>query len=351
LTDNTYPFEIKQKSVTVGAWSSTSITYNGTAQYPRVTSVNGLVGNESITNQLIYSGYASNINAGEGYSVSVTLPTSSNYKFDSAQSTQYNIAKKALSVRPNVASKTYDGYVSSLDITANGLVGSHTNSSLGTPTYGGSGVSAVDVGSYSVTVTLPDNDVTKNYEITYASASFTIFKRTLQISAVASNKTYDGKVNTFDFEVVSGLASVHTKNSLGTPMYSGSGVNAVDAGNYSVSVSLPENDVTKNYSISYTGASFTISKAQVALVWSNAVVSGGRVTAPSVVTSGQVYSGDIYIVSYTYRDSSGRVINSIPAVSGTYSVEVFVTSGNYSFTNTRINFSITVSQAQNKEVA
>ncbi len=351
LTDNTHEFEIKQKNITIGTWSSTPITYNGSAQYPRVATINGLVGNESVNSQLIYSGYASNIDAGEGYSVTVTLPSSSNYKFDSAQSTQYNIAKRALSVRPIVSGKTYDGYAISLNFTASGLVGAHTNGSLGTPTYSGNGVGAIDVGSYTVSISLPNNDVTKNYDITYASASFTITKRALSIRAVASNKTYDGKTNTFDFEVVSGLASAHTKNNLGTPTYSGNGVDAVDAGSYSVSVSLPNNDVTKNYNISYASANFTISKAKVALVWSNVLVSDGRVTAPSVVTSGQVYSGDISVGSYTYRDSSGRIINSIPAVSGTYYVEVAVTSGNYSFTNTHINFTVSVGETQEKEVA
>lgn len=266
LTNNTYKFEIKQKPVTV-SWSSSNITYDGYAQYPRVSAINGLVGNDNITGQLIYSGYASNIDAGEGYSVSVALPSTSNYKFDTTQSTQYNIAKKALRIYPLVANKTYDGRAISLDFMANGLASVDSKSSLGTPTYGGDGVGAVNQGSYTVTVSLPVNAVTRNYEITYISADF------------------------------------------------------------------------------------TISKAQVALTWSNATVSGGRVTAPSVVTSGQVYTGDISISGYTYRDSTGRVINSIPYASGTYSVEVTVTSLNYSFTNTRINFTITEGQVRTKEVA
>ena len=254
LTNTTYQFTINQKSVTV-VWDTLAITYNGSAQYPKVTAVNGLVGNDSITGQLAYSGYSSNINAGEGYSVSVTLPSTSNYKFDTAQSISYNILRKALSVK-----------------------------------------------------------------------------------ALASNKTYDGKVNTFDFEVVSGLISAHNKNSLGTPTYSGNGVNAVDVGTYSVSVSLPTNDVTKNYDISYTAASFTISKAQVTLVWSDGNADDGVVTPPSVVTGGQIYSGDITVSGYTYRDSSGRVIASIPYESGTYTVEVAATSKNYQLTNTTVTF-------------
>ena len=267
LTNNTYPFEIKKKPVTVGAWNNATITYNGYAQYPTVSYVSGLVGNDNVSSQLIYSGYSSNINAGENYSVVVELSQSSNYKFDTVQSTQYNISKKALTVRPVVSNKTYDGAAVSLNFDANGL------------------------------------------------------------------------------------ASVDSKNSLGTPVYSGSGVGAVNVGNYTVSISLPQNSVTRNYDITYTSASFTISKAQVALSWSNPVVSGNRVTPPSVITSGQVYSSDITIVRYTYRDSSGKVINSIPYASGTYSVEVTVTSGNYSFTNTSINFTVTVSQSQNREVA
>ncbi|MDE5755821.1 MAG: hypothetical protein K2I23_01875 [Clostridia bacterium] len=265
LTNNTYEFVIKQKPVTV-TWSNASLTYSGVAQHPNVASVSGLVGYDNINDEFIYSGYSSNIHAGEGYTVKVELPSSSNYKFDSEQSTSYNIGKRALRIR-----------------------------------------------------------------------------------ALASNKVYDGKANDFDFEVVSGLASVDSKSSLGTPTYGGNGVGATDAGNYSVTVSLPINIVTRDYEISYTDATFTISKAQVSLTWSDVVVKDGVVTPPKATVSGAA-ANDINMGSYVYRDRLGRVIDSIPYENGNYSVEVNPTSRNYTFVNTRINFTVIV-EAQNREVA
>ncbi|MDE6275263.1 MAG: hypothetical protein K2M75_01850 [Clostridia bacterium] len=266
LTNPNYKFEIKQKSVELVAWDNSPITYSGLAQYPRVANVSGLVGNEdmsNINNDFVYSGYSSNIDAGEGYTVKVDLSASSNYKFDSQQSTSYNIGKKALTIR-----------------------------------------------------------------------------------TVATNKTYDGNKAEFDFEVVSGLASVHTKNSLGAPTYSGNGANAIDADTYSVNVTLPINSVTKNYDITYESASFVIGKAQASIAWSNVSVSNGKVNPPSVLINGQVYSGNIVVESYVYRDYYGREIDSIPYQNGTYSVQVVASSKNYTFTNTRITFTVDVTAAQ-----
>ncbi|MDE6473675.1 MAG: hypothetical protein K2L70_01055 [Clostridia bacterium] len=270
LTNHTFNFDIKQKSVTVSKWtigpSFAKLKYTGYAQYPTVLQIDGLVRNDYINNQLIYSGYSTNIDAGEGYTVKVELPASSNYKFDSQQSTTYNIEKKSLSVR-----------------------------------------------------------------------------------VLASDKVYDGKVNSFDIDVV-GLVDIHNKSSLGTPSYGGSGAGAVDAGNYSVNVSLPNNNVTKNYDITYVATNFSITKAQVEVSWSGVVVKDGVVVAPEASIT-VAYPNDVVMGNYVYRDSYGRVISSIPYESGTYSVEINPTSKNYIFTNTRINFTVTIDKVQNREVA
>ncbi len=265
LIDDTYEFEIKQKSVTV-SWSNSPLTYSGVAQHPNVSYVIGLVGYDNIDSQLIYSGYTYNIDAGEGYTVKVELPATSNYKFDSEQTTSYNIGK-----------------------------------------------------------------------------------RNLQVRVIAYDKTYDGKVNSFDIDV-SGLASVHTKSSLGMPSYSGDGANAVNVGKYSVTVSLPNNSVTKNYNIAYYGTSFSINKAMVFVAWTGTVVKDGVVTPPEAYVSG-VNPDEVVMGSYVYRDSNGRVIGSIPYENGTYSVEINPKSDNYNFANTRINFTVKIDNEQNREVA
>ncbi|MDE6371910.1 MAG: hypothetical protein K2L61_00030, partial [Clostridia bacterium] len=182
LTNDSYVFEIKQKSITVD-WSNSALTYSGVAQHPNVSSIYGLVGYDNINSQLIYSGYASNIDAGEGYTVKVELPASSNYKFDSEQSKTYNIGKRSLYVYAFAYNKVYDGKVNSFDISVSGLASVHTENSLGTPIFRGSGIDAVDVGTYSIEVSLPVNSVTKNYNISYGGPTeFSISKAQLVLS-------------------------------------------------------------------------------------------------------------------------------------------------------------------------
>ena len=267
LTNNTYEFVIKQKSVAVESWDNSPLTYSGVAQCPRVLRVSGLVGNDNVNSELIYDG--ANIDVGEGYTVRVDLPATSNYKFDSEQSTSYNIGK-----------------------------------------------------------------------------------RDLRINIIVYDKTYDGNKAEYYFAVPYGLASVHTKDSLGTPIYGGDGVNAVDVGSYTLTVSFPDNSVTKNYNITCESKTFKINKATVALTWYGLAVDNslGKVTPPSILTGGQVYWNDIIITGYIYKDSSGRVINSIPYESGTYSVEVIATSKNYTFINTSMTFRVSVPDVQ-EEVA
>lgn len=268
LIDDTIEYVIKQKSVSV-IWGNTQLVYNGIAQCPQVSSVNGLVGSDNINSQFIYGGYSSNINVGEGYKATVSLPSTSNYKFDTEQSASYNI-----------------------------------------------------------------------------------IKRNLRIHAVAREKAYDGKAVELDFAVDSGLAIVHTKKDLGSAVYSGNGASAIDAGTYSVTVSLPVNDITKNYDIvcSYV-TTFVIEKARVNLIWSDVVINSGKVIAPQVVVQGQAYSKDIVLGEYIYRDAKGRIIDSIPSVSGVYSVEVTASGKNYIFTDTRKSFSVNIPNQQTGEAA
>lgn len=181
LTDNTFEFVIKQKSVEIESWDNSPLTYSGVAQCPRVLAVSGLVGNDNVNSELIY--YGANIDAGEGYTVRVELPATSNYKFDSEQSTSYNINKRDLKVKTVAFDKTYDGNKAEYYfVVTSGLASVHTKDNLGAPIYGGDGADAVDVGSYTLTVSFSDNSVTKNYNITYQSCTFTINKATVALT-------------------------------------------------------------------------------------------------------------------------------------------------------------------------
>ena len=108
--------------------------------------------------------------------------------------------------------------------------------------------------------------------------------------------------------------------------------------------------MTKNYDITYGSANFSITKAQAYVSWSGVVVKDGVVVPPEASVT-VAYPNDVVIGDYVYKDSSGRVIPSIPYESGTYSVEVNPTSANCTFTNTRIEFTVTVDKNQNREVA
>lgn len=341
LVGDSHSYKIEKRPVQV-QWSGGDFTYNGLPQ-------NVTAEAKDLSNlNLPLTCSSAKTNAGSYTALAYT--TNGNYVL-SNPTYAFVINQKTITVNWTEGQFVYSGSVQyPIVAQINGLVGSDSFSEIsGKLIYSGY-ENNIDAGeNYSVKVALQSPC---NYKFdSEQSKSYNIVKRALSVRASASSKTYDGFAVSLGFEVISGLAAIHTKSSLGTASYVGSGVNAKDAGAYVVNVVLPENSVTKNYEIDYAEANFRIFKADAALVWGAAEVANGVATAPKVIVSGQTYFGEIESISYIFRDRFGSVIESIPYESGSYSVEAVVTSKNYSFSNRKISFTITVDEIVSGEAA
>lgn len=266
-----YSVTYEEDSFTIGKASLTVTPNNKEKTYDKsgftgfTFEVTGLVNNEtkSMLGSPSWSGDATVQKNAGSHQLKVTLPNNAvtaNYEIT------YNtglcvIHKKDLTVTVQGKEKTYDGKrFDNFSFSVSGLVSGDTKSMLGTPTWGGTAYTQSGAGTHELTVTLPTNTVTSNYEITYNSATCTIHKKALTVTPVNQEKVYDGqKFTNLDFNV-SGLVSGENKAALGTPIWGGDAATQTNVGSYTLSISLPDNAITANYDITYGTATCVITK-------------------------------------------------------------------------------------------
>ena len=335
LLNPTAVYEIKQKSITI-EWESSNFVYTGAVQYPRVNKTVGTVSYDSITSEFIYSGYEGNINAKEGYTVYVALPQSSNYKFDSEQSTVYNISKRSITANWSSPRKfTYDGNAHRVRIANfSNIVASDSAKVLNDIKYSGEQVNAGE--NYLTSAELSE-EASVNYIATNMTCEYSIEKRTITAFWSATSFTYDGNSHMPRVVTLADIVEADRASVMSGLEYSGE---QTDAGeNYTASVALGSG-ARQNYTLYNSTSKFSIAKAQVAAVWSEVSVDGGKVNPPELVIENTAYAGDVRVVRYTYRNAQGQVISSIPSQNGTYSVTVEIESKNYDLTGLQKTFTI-----------
>lgn len=272
--------KINQAPLTVTAIGGSKV-YDGTVGSGFSISVSGLKGTDTVAKlgTPSYSGEASTSANVGSHKLSVSLPTNTttrNYSITYETGT-YEITPKDLTVTVTNATKTYNGVAGgSFNFTVEGLVSRDSKSMLGTPTYGGEATTNKNVGTYELTISLPKNTTTSNYNITYIPGEFVVTPKSVSVTVDNVSKTYDGLTGgSFTFKV-SGMASSDTVAVFGTPYYTGTATTARNVGTYSLSVTLPGND---NYTItSYKAGTFEIKPKAISV----------RPTATSRVYDGTV---------------------------------------------------------------
>jgi len=325
-------YVIERATVTAKWAENVQLVYAGAAQHPDLMVIGALDRDKPVP--IDYYGYENNVNVGDGYTVGADLPIDGNYRLDAPVETSYSIVKREVRVvwDEKYSKFVYDGQ------NHNARVSSITNAVANQQTAMISSLkytsAQLNVGKYTAQVAL-GCVYADNYQlIGDDSKDFEITKRTLVAKAVASAKTYDGKTGgNFGF-TLSGLATKDKKEDFGMPIYGGGAISAKNAGKYTLTLSLPESGVINNYDVKYESCDFIIKKKSVALQWNTA--SG----IPTIVKDGKEYSSDIKLNGYAYYDSKGRLLASAPTAVGNYSVSASVSSVNYEFTNTLIDFKI-----------
>jgi len=329
---------IKRASLTITA-DNKSKTYDGKYDTPVFTfTPNGFVNGEkeATLGKIGYTGTANNAkNAGE-YTITPYWETKNevacnNYEI-TFESGTYKINSKALTVNVSDKSHTYDGNkFTGFGITTSGLISGEDESVLGTVTYttyvNNVPTDAINAGGYEIRATVSAGT---NYDITFNYGTLTISQKNVKITPVASNKTYDGKVNTFSV-TAEGLVAGHSPEQLGDIKFTGDAnkINANKEGEvYVVGVSI-ENLTTigKNYIIDCNAtAEFTIAKRDITITASatEKVYNGKSDDNASYfridVTAGEFASGeDADTFGFEF---SGDAVGAVAAREAAYELKV-----------------------------
>ncbi|MDD4120794.1 MAG: MBG domain-containing protein, partial [Clostridia bacterium] len=261
LSNPTSQFIINRREITV-VWDDVAFIYNGISQHPFVAEINNEVEGEedSIISSLSYKDYDQNINKGEGYTVESTLPSESNYVFNVSQIGTYTIGKRPINVIWQTEdSFVYNGEEQRRSVSAfDDIVPGEETATLGLLVYP-SGYK--DVGNdYSFGVTIQEEC---NYIfLDIQTTTFSITPKEVSITADSLQKTYNGNAYEYTFTYsVSGLEGLDTELDLGTITPSNNAVDAINAGEYTISqiISLENRGAEyDNYTIYYVDATLTI---------------------------------------------------------------------------------------------
>ncbi|MFN5327901.1 MAG: beta strand repeat-containing protein, partial [Planctomycetota bacterium] len=217
-----------------------------------------------------------------------------------------------------------------------GFVNGETSSvvTAGTVTYSGTGMTAINAGSYTLTPAISGYSAT-NYSFVTANGTMTINKATLTVTPDAKSKTYDGQGFTTFTSTITGYVNGDTSSVItGTATYSGAATTATSAGTYASITSVVSGMSATNYTFASATGTLTINKVTLT-VTSDAkskTYDGLAFTAFTSNITGYVNSETSSVVSgsVTY---SGAATTATAA--GTYASITAVVSGlsatNYSF--------------------
>ncbi|MCD8307351.1 MAG: hypothetical protein LUD51_03875 [Clostridia bacterium] len=314
--EDSTPYTIGRKTVTLN-WGDTSFTYNGYAQYPTVSSVDGLEGTDTMSVLTFTYSNTESKDAGD-YTQTATL-TADNYVIaDDGNTTSYTISKKDVTLIWNGTSFIYSGsaqYPAVSSVT--GLQGSDTMSAL---SFAYSNTTSKDAGDYTQTATL----TAANYSIASGSetTSYSIARKTVNVTWTGATEfTYDGS---------SHAPGVTTSDIVDSVTLSVSGAQT-NAGTYTAAAVL--SDYT-NYTLSNDSCTFTISPKTITIEWD---MSGTTPVATPSDSGARVL--------YVYYAEDGTMLGEAPSDPGNYSAEAVVTDKNYTLAGDNLVQSFTITEA------
>ncbi|MDE6398502.1 MAG: hypothetical protein K2L51_04185, partial [Clostridiales bacterium] len=260
-------------------WDATPLYYTGKAQFPRARITGGLAAGEEA--ELKYGGYARNIDAGEGYTVQVSLaasPFASHYALRETHA--YSIARQPVTPVFSPDPLVYNGRAQHPAVCA--AVGAAAGE---TPAFVFTGYNGnIDAGEgYTVAVSLANASVNRNYTFGGATHTYSIEKSVLAL-AFGAYPVYNGKPQYPAYTVTGAAANALPVFAVSD--YSGN-VAATDGETYCVTFSLAAADANRNYLFAPVEKRYAIRKAPLAAVWDNsALVYNGKPQYPSARITG-----------------------------------------------------------------
>jgi trimeric autotransporter adhesin len=312
-------------------------TYDGTTQATVTLADNRVVG-DSLTDAYAAANFADK-NAGTGKTVTVnglaiSGADAGNYTLaNTTTTTTADIGRAALALAAVADSKTYDGTTASTGgVTETGLISGDSISGLS------QSFDSRNAGNRNLSVngnyTINDGNNGNNYTVTTHTASGTIGKASLTLSAISDSKVYDGTTASSGAVQEAGLVSGDTLTNLSQSFDSknaGARALAVNSGysindgnngnNYAVTANTAAGSITPK-ALTVTGQAATDKTYDAT---TNATLSGGNL-------AGVVGSDDVSLVSGT-GTFSDKNVGANKAVAVTGSGLSGADAGNYTVAN------------------
>jgi len=250
ITYNTAAFTISKANASVTPNAASKIY--GAPEPAFTGSLTGFLAADNVT--ATYARTAGETVGGSPYGVSATLsPTAVLGNYNIAYNTaNFSITPKGASVTPNAASKTYGA----MDPALSGALSGFLAADNVTATYSRTAGETVLGSPYTISATLSPAGVLGNYNITYGTASFTISKAAATVTPAAASKTY-GAAD----PALTGTLSGFVPSDGVTATYTRTAGETVAGSPYTISGTLNPASVLVNYNVTYSTASFTITKA------------------------------------------------------------------------------------------
>ena len=309
-------------------------TYNGTTA-ASLTSTNymlsGLLGTDNFTVTQTVGTYSAAV-AGTNTVTAALSPSNftassgsvSNYTLPTSASGPGTITQANASVTPNSGTKIYG----SADPVLGGKLTGFVAGDNVTATY--SRAAGANVGSYMISAVLSPTEALSNYNITYATAAFTITPASASVTPAAAGRTYGATDPTLTGTLTGFIASDNVAASYSRTAGS-------NAGTYPISATLSPAAVLSNYNITYNTGVLTINPAAAAVTANPLSMTYGTAIPAATAAVTGVLPGDT--LNYTVSLSAGTY----PAV-GTYPITVTVGS-NANYNVTANNSQLTVNPA------
>jgi len=203
-----------------------------------------------------------------------------------------------------------------------------------TATYSRAAGETVLGGPYHITATLSATGSLSNYTITNAGADFTINTKAATWTTNANSKTY-GDADPVPLTTGSGSGFLAADGVTAT--YSRAAGETVAGSPYHITATLSPAGVLSNYTITNTGASFTINQKSVTpSITANDKMYDGNDTATlaTCTVAVKVGSDDVACTSSTVTFASANASASAQVVTATGITLTGTTSGNYSLSTT-----------------
>ena len=313
--------DITTKALTIKADSDSKV-YDGTAHTKNSYSVTSgvladgdTIESVTVTGSQKYAGSSDNVPSAAVIRNSSGVDVTSNYNITYTNGT-IEVTKKPLTITADSDTKVYDATaLTNNGYTSTGLAEGDTLESVtvtGTQTAVGE---SANVPSAAVIKNEGDEDVTKNYDITYVNGTLKVTKKVVTITADSDTKVYDGTPLTKDSYTVSGLEPGDRVDSVtitGSQTKVGTG-NNVPSG--AVIKNANDDDVTANYDIQYANGSLEVTKKAVTITAdSDTKVYDGTPLTKNSYTNTDLAAGDsIESVTVTGSQTIVGTSNNIPS--------------------------------------